>query len=95
MSWEKIDKNFIKKLTSQLLGDTSYADGELEVPYIIRGKGIIFCYCPITRSFAKINRGIEVYMISDELDDKDRVLVFANPSIIAIEYDELEQIGFN
>jgi hypothetical protein len=95
MSWEKIDKNFIKKLTAQLIGDIAYSDGELEIPCMIRGTGFLFCYSPITRSFIKVNRGREVFIISDELDEMDRVLIFVNPHIVAIEYDELEELGFN
>ena len=44
MSWETIDKNLIKKLTAQVIGDVKFSDGPLEAPCMIKGKGIIYCY---------------------------------------------------
>lgn len=95
MSWETIDKDLIKKLTSQITGDISFSDGPLQAPYMIKGKGVIYCYSIMLKQFVKLERGTEIFVVSDELDDKDRILVYANPYIVAMPFDEIEQIGFN
>ena len=95
MAWDTIDKSLIKKLTSQLAGDLKFSDGPPEPPCLIRGKGVIYCYSIMLKTFVKLERGTEIFIISDELDDKDRILVFANPYIVAMPFDEVEQIGFN
>ena len=95
MSWETVDKNLIKKLTAQIIGDVTFSDGPLEAPCMIKGKGVIYCYSIMLKQFVKLERGTEIYIVSDELDDKERMLVFANPYIVAMPFDEIEQIGFN
>ena len=95
MAWETIDKGLIKKLTAQVIGDVSFSDGPLEAPCMIKGKGVIYCYSIMLKQFVKLERGTEIFIISDELGDKERMLVFANPYIVAMPFEEIEQIGFN
>jgi hypothetical protein len=36
-----------------------------------------------------------VYVVSYDMDEKDRVLIFDGYSLLAIHPDDLEEIGFN
>lgn len=95
MPWDGIDKKYIKKIIEQITGDVDEDSGELISPCFIKGQGMITCYSPVKRCFVSVNRGVQVYLLSLEMDDKDRVLVFCNPHIIAIHPDDLEDIGFD
>lgn len=95
MAWEQLDKSFIKKLTLQITGKMKPSDGELVEPYKIKGSGVIYCYSPFQRTFVKIHRGAEVFIISEEEDDKERILAFSSSRVIAISKDDIEPLGFN
>ena len=43
----------------------------------------------------KVNRGIRVYVVSYEIDEKDRILIYDGFNLLAIHPDDLEEIGFN
>jgi hypothetical protein len=62
----------------------------------ISGSGTIWCYDPSTRRVIRIYRGIKCYMLSDFIDDLDRVLIYtAANDVVLIEQEELIETGFD
>mgnify|MGYP001184421630 FL=1 len=64
-------------------------------PAMIKGSGIIFLWAPTKKTLIKVNRGIRVYVVSYDMDEKDRILVYDGYNLLAIHPDDLEEIGFN
>ena len=96
MAWENIDEKRIKRILKQLAGKMSATDDELIPPVIIKGIGEIWCYAPTKRTVIKINRGTKAYVVDDTLDEYDRILIYtSNGYFVAIEKDEIEEVGFN
>jgi len=96
MAWEKIDEQRIKTILKQIAGRLSPDDDELVPPVVIKGTGAIWCYAPTKRAVIKINRGTKAYVVDDTLDEYDRILIYtSNGYFVAIEKDEIEEIGFN
>ena len=96
MTWEKLDEKRLKIILKQIAGNISEEDEELVPPVIIKGTGEIWCYAPTKRTVIKINRGTRAYIIDDTRDDLDRILIYtSNGYFVAIEKDEIEEIGFN
>ena len=62
---------------------------------MIKGSGIIFLWAPTKKTLIKVNRGIRVYVVSYDMDEKDRILVYDGYNLLAIHPDDLEEIGFN
>ena len=63
---------------------------------IIKGKVEILCYSPTKKSFIKIYRGTKAYIVDDTIDKNGRILIYTNSNhYVAIEKEEIEEIGFN
>jgi hypothetical protein len=52
-------------------------------------------WAPTKKTLLKVNRGISVHVVSYEMDEKDRILVYDGYNLLAIHPDDLEEIGFN
>ena len=82
-------KDFITRVIKQA-GGSAPEDEPLIPEYGIRGKGIIFCCEYGTRAFVKITRGQKVWLIDDDKDDLNRVLIYTScGKIVRIDNDEL------
>jgi hypothetical protein len=96
MSWETIDEKRVKTILKQIAGKLSEDDDELVPPVFIKGRGEIWCYAPTKRSFVKISRNTKAYIVDETPDEMGRVLIYAdNGHFVAIDMDELEEVGFN
>jgi hypothetical protein len=95
MAWDDLDKDRIEQIIRQISGKGLKKSTELISPAIIKGSGIIFLWAPTKKTLIKVNRGIRVYVVSYEMDEKDRVLVYDGYNLLAIHPDELDEIGFN
>jgi hypothetical protein len=96
MAWENVDEKRIKRILKQIAGRITPDDDELVPPVVIKGTGEIWCYAPIKRTVIKINRGTRAYVVDETLDEYDRLLIYtSNGYFVAIEKDEIEEIGFN
>ena len=86
----------IKKITRQLSGETE-SDGEDLIPhYTIKGNGESYYFSYIDRSFIKITKGLQVFVVCEKFDNMERTLVYTSThELILIEPDELDYIGFN
>jgi hypothetical protein len=86
----------LKTILRQIAGKVSEKDDELIPPVIIKGKGEILCYSPTKKSFIKIYRGTKAYIVDDTIDKNGRILIYTNSNhYVAIEKEEIEEIGFN
>ena len=56
---------------------------------------MIYLWGPTKKTLLKVNRGIVVYVVSYDMDEKDRILVYDGFNLLAIHPDDLEEIGFN
>jgi hypothetical protein len=95
MAWDDLDKDRIEQIIRQISGKGLKKSTELVSPAIIKGSGIVFLWAPTKKTLIKVNRGIRVYVVSYEMDEKDRVLVYDGYNLLAIHPDELDEIGFN
>jgi hypothetical protein len=64
-------------------------------PSVIKGSGVLFLWAPSKKALVKVNRGIRIYVVSYEMDEKDRILVYDGYNLLAIHPDDIEEIGFN
>ena len=62
---------------------------------MINGTGDIWCWSLEKREMIKVSRGIKIYILDFEKDDKNRYMVYDGYSIFSIEEDEITEIGFN
>jgi len=86
----------LKTILRQIAGKISEKDDELIPSVIIRGKGEILCYSPTKKSFIKIHRGTKAYIVDDTIDKNGRILIYTSSNhYVAIEKEEIEEIGFN
>jgi len=95
MSWDDLNKERIEQIIRQITGKGLDKSKNLVSPAIIKGSGIIFLWAPTKKTLIKVNRGIRVYVVSYEMDEKDRVLIYDGYNLLAIHPDDLEEIGFN
>ena len=96
MTWEYVNEERLKKIIKHITGKMTADDGELLPGVIIKGKGPIWCYTPTKKTIIKIERGTTGYIIDDLQDDKGRILMYTKTAhIIAIEIEEIEELGFN
>ncbi len=95
MAWETVDSDRIYQIMRQITGE-DIDESEAAIPqYRIKGNGIAYYWVPSTKSFTKICKGTNVYILSYQLDEKRRVLAFDGKIMFAIPFRELEKIGFN
>lgn len=86
----------IKLISKQLSGQLEDTDGALIPYYYIKGTGDGFFLSYIDKTFIKVARKSEVFIISDNFDNQGRYLVYTYlHELIIIDKEELEYIGFN
>jgi len=95
MTWEKLNSSRIEQIVRQITGKKLDKSIEMVNPALIKGSGIIFLWAPSKKTLMKVNRGIRVYVVSYEIDEKDRILIYDGFNLLAIHPDDLEEIGFN
>ena len=95
MAWETLDSKRIEQIVRQITGKKIDRGKNLITPAVIKGSGIIFLWAPTKKTLMKVNRGISVYVVSYEMDEKDRILIYDGYNLLAIHPDDLEEIGFN
>ena len=95
MAWEKLDSARVEQIVRQITGKKIDKDKKLITPAMIKGSGIIFLWAPTKKTLIKVNRGVRVYVVSYDMDEKDRILVYDGYNLLAIHPDDLEEIGFN
>jgi|TARA_B100001094_G_C18104085_1_gene757417 hypothetical protein len=95
MAWETLDSSRVEQIVRQITGKKIDKDKKLITPAMIKGSGIIFLWAPTKKTLIKVNRGIRVYVVSYDMDEKDRILVYDGYNLLAIHPDDLEEIGFN
>jgi len=95
MVWDDLDKDRIQQIIRQITGKEIKKSTDLVAPAIINGTGIVFLWAPTKKILVKVNRGIRVYVVSYEMDEKDRVLIYDGYNLLAIHPDDIEEIGFD
>ena len=95
MAWETLNSDRIEQIMRQITGKKLDASTNMISPAMIKGSGIIFLWAPTKKTLMKVNRGIRVYVVSYEMDEKDRILIYDGFNLLAIHPDELDEIGFN
>jgi|TARA_R110002124_G_scaffold125837_5_gene285150 hypothetical protein len=93
----KYDTVRIKQIIRQISGkfDEESQQNDLIPSAMINGSGDIWCWSPEKREFIKINRGIKIYIVDFEKDNKDRLMVYDGSNIFMIDEEEITEIGFN
>lgn len=87
-------KKLIKQIIRQLSGEVD-EDVDLVPEYSIEGSGYMFCFQPSTRSFVKIYKNQNVYVLGD-LDDGKRLLIYTTcGKIVEIDTDKVYKMDFN
>lgn len=82
-------KDFCARVIKQV-GGSPDEDLPLLPEYGIIGSGILYCREYGTRSFVKISRGQKAWLIDDEKDELNKVLIYTScGKIVMIDYDEL------
>ena len=80
----------IAGLITKQLGGSPEEEQELFPDYGIKGTGAMYCYQYGTRAYIKIARGQKVWIIDDEKDHLNRVLIYTSCArIVEIDFDEL------
>ena len=95
MAWDDLDSNRIEQIIRQITGKKLDKSKKMIAPAIIKGTGIVYLWAPTKKTLLKINRGVAVYIVSYDMDEKDRILVYDGYNLLAIHPDEIEEIGFN
>lgn len=95
MTWEPLDSERVEQIIRQITGKKLEKSKYMVPPALIKGVGIIYLWAPTKKTLLKVNRGIPVHVVSYEMDEKDRILVYDGFNLLAIHPDELEEIGFN
>jgi|TARA_R100000808_G_C2122465_1_gene133464 hypothetical protein len=84
----------LKKILQQISGDFDNLDGELLPELLIRGKGYMYCFDPMSRELVRVTRGLGAYVI-EELKNGKSLIYTTSGLIVEIEADELVLIGFD
>lgn len=95
MAWEDLDKDRIEQIIRQISGKGLDKSKALVMPAMIKGSGIVFLWAPTKKTLLKVNRGIRVFVVSYDMDEKDRILIYDGYNLLAIHPDELVETGFN
>ena len=87
----------LKKIIKQISGSVDEEHGELTPEVSITGKGIIFCYSSIERSFVSINRGTKAYIVRENYGYSKKVLIYTveRGHLVEIEKEELIYTRFD
>ena len=89
----------IKELVSQLINQMA-GDADESIPllpeYCIVGSDFLYCLEYSTRSYIKISRGQKAFVLDEEVDHLNRVLIYTNCGrIVEIDVDELFYTEFD
>jgi hypothetical protein len=95
MTWETLDSDRIEQIIRQITGKKLSESKNMVTPAMIKGTGIVYLWAPTKKTLLKVNRGIRVYVVSYDMDEKDRILVYDGYNLLAIHPDEIDEIGFN
>jgi|TARA_R110000744_G_scaffold204366_3_gene323186 hypothetical protein len=95
MSWDELDVDRVEQIIRQISGKNIDQTKKLVNPSVIKGSGVLFLWAPSKKALVKVNRGIRIYVVSYEMDEKDRILVYDGYNLLAIHPDDIEEIGFN
>lgn len=95
MAWDELDVDRVEQIIRQISGKKVDKTKELINPAVIKGTGVVYLWAPTKKTLLKVNRGIIVYVVSYDMDEKDRILVYDGFNLLAIHPDDLEEIGFN
>ena len=90
-------KEKVKIIIKQIAGSLE-EDDELLPEVAIKGsnKGYLYCYQPYDRNFTKVVRDQKAFIIDDELDEKERILIYTlTGKIVKIHKDELLHTGYD
>ena len=94
MSEIERQKKLIKQIIKHLSGDIDESV-ELVPEYGIEGNGYMFCFQPSTRSFIKIYKNQNVYVLG-EIDEGNRLLIYTTcGKIVEIDSDKIYKMDFN
>ena len=91
MTWNKIDKEKVKRIYKQIAGNITEDDGKLHPEIGIRGQtGYIWCYSPTLKQYIQVPRGSKAYIINETKDNLDKVMIYCTfGEIVVIDYDEI------
>ena len=95
MAWEKLDTDRIEQIIRQITGKKIDKSKEMVSPAIIKGSGVVYLWAPTKKTLLKVNRSIAIYVVSYDMDEKERILIYDGYNLLAIHPDEIEEIGFN
>ena len=96
MGFDYIDEKKFKALVKQISGTITEKDGELVPYHRIKGHGDIWCYHMTSRTFTRLIRGTSIYVINWGTDkDKECLVYHADGTLVLIDKEEIEEIGFD
>jgi hypothetical protein len=95
MSTKREIKERIKRVMRQLVGELT--EEEHLMPEVgINGTGVIYCYQPYEKSLVKVTRGQKAYIIGEQKDSLNRVLIYTfSGLLVMIDHDELIHTGYD
>ena len=83
----------LRTIMRQISGDVENISGELVPEMTIKGHGALYCYCPSSREFVKINRGTRAYILKHYIE---KVLIYTIEGyVVEIDEEELIYIGYD
>lgn len=87
-------KKLIRQIIKQLSGEVD-EEVDLVPEYGINGDGYMFCFQPSSRSFVKIYKNQNVYVLG-ELDEGKKLLIYTTcGKIVEIDTDKVYKMDFN
>tara|TARA_Y100001938_G_scaffold129534_1_gene184549 strand:+ start:179 stop:463 length:285 start_codon:yes stop_codon:yes gene_type:complete len=87
-------KKLIRQIIKQLSGDVD-ENVDLVPEYGIEGTGHMFCFQPSTRSFVKIYKNQNIYVLG-KIDNEKRLLIYTTcGKIVEIDSDVVYKMDFN
>tara|TARA_Y100000114_G_C11657748_1_gene277459 strand:- start:122 stop:406 length:285 start_codon:yes stop_codon:yes gene_type:complete len=94
MSELERQKKLIRQIIKQLSGEVD-EEVDLIPEYGIEGDGYMFCFQPSTRSFVKIYKNQNIYILG-EIDNEKRFLIYTScGKIVEIDSDQVYKMDFN
>ena len=95
MAWDNLDQDRIEQIIRQITGKKLDNSTEMIAPAMIMGTGVIYLWAPTKKTLIKVSRGTSVYIVSYDMDEKERILVYDGFNLLAVSPDDIEEIGFN
>ncbi len=92
---KRYDSKKLQQIIKQLSGEINPDDGPLPPIHKIKGKGYMWCYSPMKKTMVKVNMGNKVYILDDEPDEKNQLMVYTPNEIIFIDKKEIIELGYN